>query len=154
MNHPRNRQQGAQAVEFALILPFMVLIIFCVLDFGIIAFDKAVITNASREAARRGIVLSATTWNPAAIRQVACDYARNALITVSSGTRTATCSGNADPVISVSPTAAPAFGDPVTVNMSYPVNGFSLGSWFNLGTGTSSVGSPLTLTSSSQMSHE
>ena len=154
MHHPTNRQQGAQAVEFALILPFMVLIIFCVLDFGILAFDKAVITNASREAARRGIVLSATAWDPAAIRQVACDYARSALITVSSGTRTATCSGSADPVVTVQPTTAPAFGDPVTVSVSYVVKGFSLGSWFSLGTGTSSVGSPLTLTSSSQMSHE
>lgn len=142
-------QQGSQAVEFALILPFMILIIFCVVDFAIFAFDKAVITNASREAARRAVVLTAAAWAPAAIAQVACDYTKNTLITVSAGSRTATCSGTADPQITVSPNTMPAFGDTVTVNVSYAVNGFSLGSWVS-----TPLGNALTLTSSSQMRHE
>ena len=149
----RTRQRGSQAVEFALVLPFLVLVIFAVIDFGIIAYNKAVITNASREAARRGIILSAATWNTDTIKQVACNYARDALITVSTGTRTSTCSGTADPVVAVTPATAPAFADPVTVTVTYSVNGFSLGTWLSLGT-TSNVGSPLTLTASTQMNHE
>ena len=94
-----------------------------------------------------------TTWNADTIKQVACNYARDALITVSTGTRTSTCSGTADPVVAVTPATAPAFADPVTVTVTYSVNGFSLGTWWSLGT-TSNVGSSLTLTASTQMNHE
>ena len=150
----RNKQKGSQAVEFALVLPFLILIIFAVLDFGIIVYDKAIITNASREAARQGVVLSTATWNPAAIKQVACDYAKSALITVRTGTRNANCTGTADPVITMTPTAAPAFNTPVTVTVSYAVNGFSLGSWWSLGTGSNAIGSAITLVATTQMNHE
>ncbi|WP_211451609.1 TadE/TadG family type IV pilus assembly protein [Collimonas antrihumi] len=152
-----NKQKGSQAVEFALVLPFLILIIFAVLDFGILAYDKAIITNASREAARQGIVLSTAAWDPATIKQVACNYAKSALITVNSGTRTSTCTGgagSADPVITVSPSAAPVFNTPVTVTVSYAVKGFSLGSWWSLGTGPNTVGSAITLVSTTQMNHE
>jgi Flp pilus assembly protein TadG len=149
----RTRQRGSQAVEFALVLPFLILVIFAVIDLGIVVYNKSVLTNASREAARRGIILSAAAWNADTIGQVACNYARDALITVSTGTRTSTCSGTADPVVAVTPTAAPAFADPVTVTVTYTVKGFTLGTWWSLGT-SSNVGSALTLTASTQMNHE
>ena len=164
----RNKQQGAQVVEFALVLPFLILILFAVLDFGILVYNKAIITNASREAVRSGTVLSGTTWNAAqitAIKQVACNYAKSALITVSTGTRNATCTGAADPVITLfsgstancpvpTGTAIPGFRDPVAVTNSYPVRGFSVGTWWSLGTGTTTIGSAITLTSCTQMNHE
>ena len=163
MNH--HHQKGAQAVEFALVLPFMILILFAVLDFGILVYDKAIITNASREATRRGVILSATTWDAAVVKQVACNYAKDSLITVSSGTRNATCTGTADPVINLftgstancpGPTGAstPVFKDPVAVTISYAVKGFSLGTWWSLGTGPTAIGSAITLTSCTQMNHE
>ena len=158
------KQKGAQAVEFALVLPFFILILFAVLDFGILVYNKAIITNASREGARSGVVLSAATWSAAAVKQTACNYARNTLITVKSGTTTTTCTGTKDPVINVysgttavcpspSGNTAPSFGVPIALTISYPVSGFSLGSWWSLGTGTS-VGSPITLTACTQMIHE
>lgn len=49
-------EQGASAVEFALVLPILIFITFAIIEFGILLFDKAVITNASREGARYGIV--------------------------------------------------------------------------------------------------
>jgi Flp pilus assembly protein TadG len=150
----RNHQKGAQSVEFALVLPFMVLIMFAVLDFGIIVYNKAIITNASREAARRGIILSAAAWDVNMIKQVACNYAKDSLITVSGGTRNSTCTGTADPTVVVTPTAAPAFNTPVKVDVSYTVTGFSLGTWWGLGTGASHVGGALVLTASTEMNHE
>ena len=166
MNH--HHQKGAQAVEFALVLPFMILIIFAVLDFGILVYDKAIITNAGREAARRGVILSGAAWNPALIKQVACNYAKDSLITVSSATRTDTCTGIADPDIKIytgatancpnptgaSPPSTPVFQTPVAVTISYAVKGFSLGSWWSLGIGDSAIGSAITLTSCTQMNHE
>ncbi len=52
----KNRETGASAVEFAVILPVLVVILFGIIEFGLILYDKAVITNGSREGARRGIV--------------------------------------------------------------------------------------------------
>jgi Flp pilus assembly protein TadG len=158
------KQKGAQAVEFALVLPFFILILFAVLDFGMLVYNKAIITNASREGARSGVVLSAATWDPDAVKQTACNYARNTLISVKSGTTTSNCKGTKDPVINIysgssatcpspSGNVAPDFGVPVALTISYPVSGFSLGSWWSLGTGTS-VGSPFTLTACTQMVHE
>lgn len=162
-----SKQKGAQAVEFALVLPFLILIIFAVLDFGILVYDKAIITNASREAVRRGIIFSGAPWDAtkiALIKKVACDYA-SALITVSAESRNAACTGAADPVINLytglaancpSPTgtSTPDFGDPVAVTISYAVKGFSLGNWWSLGTGPTAIGSAITLTSCTQMNHE
>lgn len=165
MQHKINKQSGAQAVEFALVLPFLILIIFAVVDFGLLAYNKAIITNASREGTRQAVVLSASAWDPARIRQVACDYARSAVVTVSQGTRTATCTGTADPIINVfsgpdatcptpSGTTSPAFGDPVATTVTYTVSGFSMGTWYGLGVGPNSVGSPLALRACTQMVHE
>lgn len=150
----RTSQRGSQAVEFGLVLPFMILIIFTVIDFAFLSYNKSVITNASREAARRGITLSASTWDPSEIRQVACNYARGALITLGDGTSEPDCSGSADPVISVVPATAPGFNTPVTVTVNYTVRGFSLGTWWNLGVGDPSIGSPVVLSATTQMNHE
>ena len=158
------KQKGAQAVEFALVLPFFILVLFAVLDFGFLVYNKAIITNASREGARAGVVLSAATWSAAAVTQTACNYARNTLITVKTGTTNTSCTGTKDPVINVysgtsatcpspSGNTAPDFGVPVALTISYPFSGFSLGTWWSLGTGTS-VGSPFTLTACTQMVHE
>jgi Flp pilus assembly protein TadG len=49
-------QKGASAVEFAIVLPVLVTLLFGIIEFSIIFYDQAVITNASREGARAGIV--------------------------------------------------------------------------------------------------
>jgi Flp pilus assembly protein TadG len=120
-------QSGAQILEFALLLPFLLLIIFLIIDFGFLVYNKAVITNASREAARKGTVLTATPWSKAAVEIVACDYARNLLISTRSGTHTSTCSGTADPdieVVNPNGNVPPNFGDPITVEIRYVYSGF------------------------------
>jgi len=48
-------QKGVAAVEFAIILPFLVLLVFGTIEFGVLFYNKQVITNASREGARAGI---------------------------------------------------------------------------------------------------
>ena len=65
MNFRVKYQRGAQAVEFALVLPFFLALLLLIIDFGFLVYNKAVITNASREAARAGTVLTAAPWTTA-----------------------------------------------------------------------------------------
>ena len=48
-------QKGFAAIEFAIVLPFLVLLVFGTIEFGVLFYNKQVITNASREGARAGI---------------------------------------------------------------------------------------------------
>jgi Flp pilus assembly protein TadG len=47
-------EQGAIAVEFALLLPVFLLLVFGILDFGHAWYMKQMVSNASREGARYG----------------------------------------------------------------------------------------------------
>lgn len=48
--------RGQAMLEFALVLPILLLLVFGIIDFGIIFFDNLVITQAAREGARVGVV--------------------------------------------------------------------------------------------------
>ncbi len=150
----RIEQRGAQAVEFALVLPLMILVIFAVLDFGFLVYNKAIITNAAREGARFGSSLS-TSWNTAEIRQVACTIARTSVVNVGAEPIAEGCDDEAGIMtVSVLPSTAPAFNDPVTVTVTFASRGFSLGTWWNLGVGPNSIGAPITISSTTVMLHE
>ena len=53
-------QKGASAVEFAIILPLLLVLLFGIIEFGFLLYNKAMITNAAREGARAGIVFDTT----------------------------------------------------------------------------------------------
>lgn len=50
------RQSGQSMVEFALVLPMFLFLVFGVLDFGRAVYADSTITNAAREGARYGII--------------------------------------------------------------------------------------------------
>lgn len=104
-----NREKGAAAVEFALILPLLLLMLFLIIEFSIALYDKAVITNASREGARMGIVMQpAPRPGAGAISATVNAYCATNLISF----------GPATPVTAVSATCVNP-GDLLTVNVSY-----------------------------------
>jgi Flp pilus assembly protein TadG len=70
--------KGASAVELALLLPLLVLLIFGMLEFGLLMYNQQVLTNASREGARAGIVRNATD---AQIRTTVSTYCANRMVT-------------------------------------------------------------------------
>jgi hypothetical protein len=85
-------KDGVAAVEFAIILPILLLIVFGIINFGVLMFDQAVITNAAREGARwaainaqidqvSGIPCSSRTIGSSTPCEVANQYAKNYLIT-------------------------------------------------------------------------
>jgi Flp pilus assembly protein TadG len=49
-------QSGSAALEFAIVSPILILLILGIFEFGVLLYNKAVITNAAREGARAGIV--------------------------------------------------------------------------------------------------
>ena len=51
-DHPRHRDRGAVAVEFAIVASLLVFLFFSVLEMGMLLRTRSVITDASREGAR------------------------------------------------------------------------------------------------------
>ena len=56
-----NRRNGSATVEFALILPLFALMLYGMTEFGRAWFTMHVITNATREGARKAIIQGSTT---------------------------------------------------------------------------------------------
>lgn len=102
-------ERGGVAAEFALLLPVLLTILFGIMEFGMIMYGREIVTNASREGARAGIIQS----TPA--------VTAGQMITVSTNYLTGTGINPADVVFSV-PQAGAATGAPVTVQgvYSYP----------------------------------
>jgi Flp pilus assembly protein TadG len=102
-NHKSN--DGQAILEFAYVLPFIMIVILGVIEFGVLFYDQAVVTNAAREGARSGIVFTKDSignyWSEATmqakVQQAVNDYVQGRLITFGSPTSvttTATRSGN------------------------------------------------------------
>ena len=112
-----NSEKGASAVEFALVLPVLMMIIFGIIEFGFIMYDKAIVTNASREGARRGIVYSVNAAGiPVAvptsdITDIVKSYCASNLVSLGSGT--------AAPSTTITGSCA-APGNSLTVTVTYP----------------------------------
>jgi Flp pilus assembly protein TadG len=103
--------RGASAVEFALVLPILMVLLFGIIEFGLLMYNKAVITNASREGARAGIVFSPRP-DVSAIEQVVRNYADAHVVSFPKGAT--------DP--DVPSGACTAFGNDLIVDVSYPHN--------------------------------
>jgi len=78
-------QNGATVIEFALVLPLLMVFVFGIIEFSLLSYNKAMITQASRAGARAGIVYAGTRPDNTAIENVVNNY-RNKLITFGSGT--------------------------------------------------------------------
>jgi len=53
------QQKGATLVEFAIILPLLILLLFAIIEFSLLMYNQAMVTNSAREGARYGVV-----WAP------------------------------------------------------------------------------------------
>jgi len=105
-------------VEFALLLLPLTLIIIGIFEFGIIMYDKAVVTNASREGARAGIVYlqpGMTRVPLTTIQTVVNTYCTNHLVTFATTKPTPTTQLGANGTGS----ACVNSGDPLDVYVTY-----------------------------------
>jgi Flp pilus assembly protein TadG len=125
----RARARGIVSLEFVLIMPFLLMMLFGIVDASMVLCDKAVLTNAAGEAARQGVMLRATPYKLADINSVVLNYTTNSLVT--SGTP-------ASPGVTISPVAGcqtSGSGIALKVNVSYTYRGMVLGSAFSALTG-------------------
>ena len=130
--------RGSAMIEFALILPMLLLVLFAIVEFAIALYDKAVITNASREAARAGVVFKVPQLTTDQIKAVAVNNCEDFLISF----------GTAAPSVTVSHPSGTGTGDPLTVTVSYPYTGLVLGAWLH------SVTDALELSATTTMNYE
>jgi len=81
----KEQQEGGAAVEFAILLPLLIVFVFGIIEFSILFYDKAMITNASREGARAGIVyMYPDPLSLGAIESTAINYCHEHLISFGS----------------------------------------------------------------------
>ena len=93
----RLNEGGAVAAEFALLLPVILLILFGTIEFGMIMYSRELITNASREGARAGIVQVSPKPTAGAITTIATTYLTGTGINPANVTITVTGAGGVNP---------------------------------------------------------
>jgi Flp pilus assembly protein TadG len=144
-------QNGTSTVEFAMILPFLLIMLFGIMEFGMLLYDKAVITNASREAARSGIAYKNVKLTNTEIQGVAVTYASNYLMSSSS----VKLSSSDVTVLPATPLpVATISGTPLTVRVTYPYTFFVFGNLFNAYMGGSFTNNQIPLRATTVMNHE
>jgi Flp pilus assembly protein TadG len=113
-----NAQSGVSAIEMALLLPLLMLMLDAVLEFGLILHNKSVLTSAANMAARAGIVQTSPKLSNAQISTIATQYCTNRLMAW--GTPEV-------PNITVVQAADPSYPNPLQVTVRYTVKGLFVG---------------------------
>jgi Flp pilus assembly protein TadG len=103
-------QKGGSAIEFAIVMSILFMLLFGIIEFSLLLYDKAVITNASREGARAGIVYAfPDRVSDTEIGAVVENYCSDYLVTFG---------GASTPATSISRSGTTA-GSPLSVTVSY-----------------------------------
>lgn len=101
----KSRERGTAVVEFSLIIPILLAFLMGTIEFGLLFYNKQVLTNASREGARAGIAkLTASE-----VETIVNDYCNDRLIRFGSAV---------NPVTTVTG-ALGAYGTDLTVHVTY-----------------------------------
>lgn len=107
----RKQRRGAAVVEFAVVAPLFIMLVFGMIEYGRMVMVQQLIVNAAREGARLGVLDGATT---ADVTSAVNGYLNNASIS------------GATVTVSPSPPSSAGYGAPVSVTVSIP---FSQVSW-------------------------
>lgn len=134
-----SNERGVAALEFVLVFPFLMTVLFGIVDTSLLLCDKAVITNASREAARAGVVVRVPQMAASDVANIAIAYTQHNLVT--GGTSTT-------PTVNVDQSAGTSPGSPLRVTVTYTYEGLVLGSALSALTG------PVTVSATTVMDYE
>jgi Flp pilus assembly protein TadG len=106
----RKNRRGAAVVEFAIVAPIFFLLIFGMIEFGRVVMVQQLLTNASREGARLGVLNDATVSQ---VQTKVVNYLSGANITIAAT--------DVDVDYATDP-SSPDGGESVTVTVSVPFN--------------------------------
>ncbi len=109
----RRKRRGAAVVEFAVVAPVLILLVFGMIEFGRMVMVQQIITNASREGARVAVLDGST---------------RTGVETTVQGYLQSGSINGATVTVSPDPPSGAGYGAPVTVNVSVP---FDQVSWLS-----------------------
>jgi Flp pilus assembly protein TadG len=126
-------QKGAAIVEFAIVLPLLILLFIGICEFGLLWYNSQVIINASREGARAGIARAADAAklypDPDGIDYIVIKYCEDRLVTFGGIGLSSTTFPNGDDNMN---TTTKPFGVDFSVQVTYNYN-FLVPSIFHLG---------------------
>ncbi len=111
----RRRRRGAAAVEFAIVAPIFFLLVLGMIEIGRMVMVQQIITNASREGARVGVLDPSTAGGTT--RQDVLDKVNGYLAAANIQGATIT--------ITPSEPSSATYGQPVTVTVSVPTSAIS-----------------------------
>ena len=109
----QKKRLGASVVEFAIVAPLFFLLVFGMVEFGRMVMIQQVLTNGSREGARKAVLDGATSSD---VKSSVVTYMTNGGVTIATS----------NVAINPSDPATATAGSPVTVTVSVP---FSQVSW-------------------------
>lgn len=131
--------RAGSLIEFVCVLPLMLMLLTGIIDYCFMLYDKSVITNASREGARYGIVRRSPTYaSMASVITYATNNATNNLVSFSGSSPAVT-------VTATSSTSTPTSGSTLTVKVSYVYTDLLL-HYFIGGTGINNLSSTTVMT--------
>jgi Flp pilus assembly protein TadG len=135
----RTRIKASALVELALIIPIFLILLSGVIELSVLLYDKTVITAASREGVRYGVVLRSGGFaDEEAVITFTEDYCANNLISFD---------GTAVSVTADASNSPPQSGDTLTVTVTFQYTGLLLFALINMG-------QQVTLTESATGSYE
>lgn len=133
------RERGAAAVEFALVLPLLLAMLLGVVEMGLALYDKAVLTHASREGARAGIVLRSPKLSTNEISAIVLQRSQSSLISLMP---------SSPPQVTVLQSSPAAYPNTLQVSVQYTFQGIALGSLMQ------ALGTPWVIRATTVMVHE
>jgi TadE-like protein len=140
--HPRHRSHGQALLEFALVLPIFLTLLFLVVDFGRVVWATNSLANAAREGARYAIVHGGSASNP-------CPVGPSVPNVTKIPTASATCpypSPSKQSIVDAVQSYAIAGGSSVSVSVCY-----GAGCSGTTDTATNARGTPVTVTVTSSI---
>jgi Flp pilus assembly protein TadG len=120
-----NDQRGGALIEFVIVLPILLLLVAGIVDFGILFYNKQVITNASREGARAGIVYQLDEYD----NKIVPDIPQ--IVQTYCDGRLWTSGGSSSPTTTVPDVASLSYPSDLTVTVSFTYR-FLLSSILNM----------------------
>jgi Flp pilus assembly protein TadG len=118
----RRLQKGAAAIELALVLPWLLLMIDGVAELGVLIYNQSVLVSGSSMAARAGIAGGSDKLTIEQVRVLAYDYCNTHLMMVDNHTPI---------VVDVVQAAAPVFQLPLRVTVHYTYQGLLIGTFLS-----------------------